>query len=76
MEPKEIKPVVVYRVINRSTGVTVGTYSRSFRDEFEFSSAAEARAANCHGMFQDKGNYAIAKYRVTYELLDGDAEEA
>lgn len=72
MKPKEKKPAEVFRIIDRKTGEAVGSYSRAYCDEFDFSSADEARNANCHNVFYDKGKYKIAKYRVTYELIDDD----
>ena len=72
MKPKEKKPEEVFRIIDRKTGEAVGSYSRAYCDEFDFSSAAEARNANCHNVFQDREKYKIAKYRVTYELIDDD----
>lgn len=72
MKPREKKPEIVYRIINRETGHAQGSYSRAYCDEFDFRSPEEARNANCHGMFKDTAKYAIAKYRVTYELLEPD----
>lgn len=72
MKPREQKPAEVYRIIERETGGLVGSYSRAYCDEYDFVSAEEARLANCHGVFKDKKKYAIAKYRVTYELIDPD----
>ena len=69
-----MKPATVFRIIDRNTGEPVGSYSRAYCDEYDFGSVESARHANCHGMFEDKVKYAIAKYRVTYELIDGDAE--
>ena len=74
MNPREMKPEVVFRIINRETGNPVGSYSRAYCDEYDFSSCKEARTANCHGMFEDTEKYAIAKYKVTYELIDGDVK--
>jgi hypothetical protein len=74
MKPKEHKPDTVFRIIDRSTGNAVGSYSRAYYDEFDFTSADEARSANCHGMFEDKAKYKIAKYRVTYELIEDDVD--
>ena len=74
MTPKPKEPEEVYRIIDRSTGNSVGSYSRAYHDEYDFESVEQAREANCHGVFQDKEQYAIAKYRVTYELLDGDVD--
>ena len=72
MKPREKKPETVYRIIDRKSGEAQGSYSRAYCDEFDFSSAENARTANCHGMFEDRDKYAIAKYRVTYELIEED----
>ncbi len=72
MKPKENKPEIVYRIINRSNGEAVGSYSRGYCDEYDFTSVDSARHANCHGMFEDEEKYAIAKYKVTYELIGSD----
>ena len=74
MKPKEAKPPIIFRIIDRSTGDPVGSYSRAYCDEFDFDSVAQARSANVHDIFQDKARYAIAKYRVVYELLDADCD--
>lgn len=75
MKPKEKKPEIVYRIIDRATGCVRGSYSRAYCDEYDFRSVYEARNANCHGVFLDEETFAIAKYRVTYELLDPDVSE-
>lgn len=72
MKPKELKPEIVFRIINRETGYPEGSYSRAYCDEYDFTSASEARNANCHGIFKDKKQYKIAKYKVTYTLLEDD----
>lgn len=72
MKPKENKPEIVFRIISRKTGESVGSYSRAYCDEYDFRSAEEARSANCHGMFKDREKYKIAKYKVIYELLEED----
>jgi len=72
MKPREMKPEIVYRIIDRDSGSPVGSYSRAYCDEYDFRSASEAREANVHGEFRDKKKYAIAKYRVAYTLLDDD----
>jgi len=74
MSPKENKPAIVYRIIERSTGQVCGSYSRDYHEEFDFASVQEARTANVHGIFEDKQKYSIAKYRVTYELLTEDCK--
>lgn len=76
MKPAENKPETVYRIIDRSTGGAVGSYSRAYCDEYDFASPESARSANVHGMFEDKAKYAIAKYRVVYELIDADVDAA
>lgn len=65
---------IVYRIINRATGTAQGVYSRAYRDEYDFASPEEARSANVHGVYADKAQYAIAKYRVVYELIDPDVK--
>jgi len=78
MKPREKKPEIVYRIIQRGdegwgkSGEAIGSYSRAYCDEYDFRSVEEARRANCHGVFEDTDTYAIAKYRVTYELLESD----
>lgn len=72
MKPKEMKPETVYRIINRESGEAQGSYSRAYCDEYDFNSVGQARRANVHGMFEDKEKYKIAKYKVTYELIEDD----
>lgn len=72
MKPRQAKPETVFRIIDRESGLPVGSYSRAYCDEYDFGSSEEARHANCHGMFEDREKYRIARYRVTYELLDPD----
>ena len=78
MKPREKKPEIVYRIIQRGdegwgkAGEAIGSYSRAYCDEYAFRSVEEARRANFHGEFEDTDKYAIAKYRVTYELLESD----
>jgi len=70
MKPREKKPDIVYRIIDKETGKACGSYSRAYCDEYDFSSEKEARNANFHGMFKDEDKYGIAKYKATYELLE------
>ena len=72
MKPREKKPEIVYRIIDKATGEVVGSYSRACCDEYDFSSISSARNANCHGIFEDQKKYSIAKYRVTYKLVEED----
>ena len=72
MKPKEKKPSIVFRIINRQTGEPQGSYSRAYCDEFDFSSPDQARNSNFHNKFQDREKYKIAKYRVIYELIEDD----
>jgi hypothetical protein len=74
MKPKEKKPEVVCRIIDRESGNPVGSYSRAYCEEYDFKSVIEARTANCHGVFMDEEKYKISKYRVTYELIEDDCE--
>ncbi len=63
-----------YRIVDRDKRQFVGSYSRGYHNEYDFSSVEHARNANCHDMFMDKKKYAIAKYRVIYELVDPDCD--
>lgn len=72
MKPREIKPQEVFRIIDRATGKAVGSYSRAHCDEYDFYYAEEARSAGFHGAFKDERKYKIARYRVTYELIEDD----
>jgi len=74
MKPKEKKPETVFRIIDRETGRAIGSYSRAYCDEYDFNSVEEARNANCHDIFQNREKYKIAKYLVTYTLLQGDCD--
>jgi hypothetical protein len=74
MKPAEKKPETIFRIIDRKTGETVGSYSRAYCDEYDFASISGARNANCHGAFLDKSKYSIAKYRVTYELIEAECD--
>ena len=70
MKPAEKKPEIIFRIIDRKTGEAQGSYSRAYCDEYDFESVYRARHANVHGVFENVVKYAIAKYKVTYELLE------
>ena len=72
MKPAEKKPEIIFRIIDRKTGEAMGSYSRAYCDEYDFQSASQARNANVHGIFRNSVKYAVAKYKVTYELLEMD----
>jgi len=74
MKPKEKKPTEVYRIIDRETGQVKGSYSRAYCNEYDFETGVEARTSNCHGVFENKEKYQIAKYKVTYELIAEDCD--
>jgi hypothetical protein len=74
MKPKEKKPETVFRLIDRQSGNAIGSYSRACCDEFDFTSIDEARNANVHGMFKNVNKYKVAKYKVTYELIQDDVD--
>ena len=61
----------VYRILD-GEGKPQGVYSRSYHDEYDFDSVSCALSANCHGVHKDKSKYKIARYKVTYELIDDD----
>ena len=64
----------VYRIVDRASGKFVGSYSRAYRDEYDFSCVDSARDANVNGLFRDKARYSINRYRVIYELVDRDVD--
>lgn len=68
----EKKPEIVYRIIGPG-GETCSVYSMAAHSETDFRSPQEARRANVHGVYLDP-KYKIAKYRVTYTLLEEDAQ--
>lgn len=72
MKPKEKKPEIVYRVFDNHSKEEVGAYSRSYCTEYDFTSIEEARSSNVHGIYLDQHRYKIRKYKVTYELVEGD----
>lgn len=74
MKPREKKPEIVYRIIDAETGSVCGSYSRAYCDEYDFASPEEARRSNCHDTYKNRRLYKIAKYRVTYELIDPDCD--
>ena len=76
METKVKQPETVYQIIDKKSGRAQGVYSRGYGDEYDFSSVSSARSANVHNIYQDKNQYRIAKYRVTYELIEEDCDNA
>ena len=72
MKPQKKHEHIAYRIIHRSSGTAVGSYSRACHDEYDFESVESARNANWHGVFRRRSQYAIAKYRVIYELIEPD----
>ena len=69
-----MEPLTVFRIIDKETGFAAGSYSRGNYDEYDFSSASSALNANCHGMFKNTEKYKIAKYKVTYQLVEDDVK--
>lgn len=76
MKPGEPKPHTVFRVIEKKTGAVCDAYSRACCNESDFGSVSEARNAMFSGEYKSKGKYRVAKYRVTYELIDPDCDGA
>lgn len=63
----------IYRIVNRETNEEVGVYMPpTARDEYNFSSIYEARHSNCHGIYEDKVDYKIRKYKLV--LIDDDCD--
>ena len=74
MKPKERKPGIIYRVVDIEKGTFCQAYSRAYCYEVDFESAEEARSSLFNDEYQDREKYKIAKYRVTYELVDDDCD--
>lgn len=60
---------VVYRIWDTQRKEYVGSYSRSYHDEFDFPSEQAALNANVHGMFKNP-KYEIHKCLREYRRLD------
>jgi len=63
---------IIYKIIARRTGSSLGAYCRSYHNDYDFHSVDEARSANVHGLYKDAASYRVAKYRVRLELIDDD----
>lgn len=74
MKPKEIKPKFVFRILDRNTGEARGAYSRSCCTEYDFESAVQARNSNVHDIYWDDEAFKVAKYEVTYKLVEDDVK--
>ena len=61
-----------FRIIDIPSGDVQGVYSRAYHAEFDFASPEEARSANVNGIYQDRTQYRIDRYRVTFELIEED----
>jgi hypothetical protein len=66
------KNKTVFVLHDRKSGEAQGVYSRACHDDYEFSSEESARSSNCHDVYKNTVKYRVAKYRVTYELIDDD----
>lgn len=64
----------IYKIHDRDTGAVQSAYMRSYWTQVEFNSPEQARSSNCHGIFGDKAKYRIARYKVTYELIEEDVD--
>jgi hypothetical protein len=64
----------VYRIISNNTNEPQRVYSRAYHDVYDFNSIESARNSNVHDTYKDKNKYRIAKYKVTYELIDDDCD--
>ena len=64
------KEKIVYRIIDKSNNKHKGVYSRACHDVYDFESVEAARSSNCWDIFQNKETYKIAKYKITYTLID------
>ena len=64
----------VYKIYNTESKKEEQVYNRSYTNQTEFSSPSEARRSNCWDIYQDRDQYKIRKYKVTYELIDEDVQ--
>jgi len=71
-----MKTKTIYQIRNRLNNNQEGAYSRAYHTEYEFDSASDARRSNVHDIYQNKSKYKIERYRVTYELIDDDVDNA
>ena len=63
----------IYRIVNRKTDKEVGVYMPpTARDEYNFSSISVARRSNCDGIYEDKVDYKIRKYKLV--LVEDDCD--
>ena len=67
------EPHTVYRILT-TEGILKGVYSRANNVEYDFSSVSSARSSHCWDIYQDKQKYKIAKYKVTYTLIEEDCD--
>ena len=68
----------IYRIVNRETDKEIGVFMPpTAREEYNFSSISEARRSNCFGIYENKVNYKIRKYKLVLVEDDWDppAEE-
>ena len=66
----------VYRIIDKQSNEPQGVYWRGNYDKYDFESVESARSSNVHGIYKDKVKYNIAKYKVTYQLIDNDCDNS
>lgn len=67
-----MKNKIIYKIIDRKTGLDVGIYSRAYHDEFEFDSKENALNAHYSNMYKDKSKYKVSKYELNYKLIKDD----
>ncbi|MEQ6355155.1 hypothetical protein ABNX05_11050 [Lysinibacillus sp. M3] len=70
------EPLEVYRILDKESNEPQGVYWRGNYNKYDFESVESARSSNVHGIYKDKGKYKIAKYKITYELIDDDCDNA
>jgi hypothetical protein len=69
-----MKDKIVYQIHDRKDDEVQYVYSRSYHNVSEFGSTSSARSSNCYDIYENKEKYRIAKYKVTYELIEEDCE--
>ena len=70
------EPSEVYRILDKESNEPQGVYWRGNYDKYDFESVESARSSNVHGIYEDRGKYKIAKYKVAYELNEDDCDNA
>lgn len=64
-----MEPKVVYMLFDKNNKGPIGVYSRAYHNEYEFESESDARTSNVHGIYQDKEEFKVKKFMVSYKEI-------